>query len=144
MILPRPRHQYLHQKGFKIRKSEKHTMAGLNRARIRVLPCGKVRYVQGPAQVSGNSESALNNISISYKGFLYSLGSVFWRDPQGVVTAGLAEPIFAVLGLALIIYSFSGYACQYSLYALATWLIVTSTSFWLSMPRYTLSMFWFS
>ena len=54
---------------------------------------------------------------------------------------GPIEIVFAMLGLALTIYSFFRLRLSYSIYALVTWLIVTSTWLWLSIPRYTLSMF---
>ena len=61
--------------------------------------------------------------------------------PSARLLGGPAEIIFALLGLSLTIYGFFRIRLSYCLYALATWLIVTSTGFWLSIPRYTLSIF---
>jgi hypothetical protein len=66
---------------------------------------------------------------------------IFRRQASDALTAGMAEFLFAVFGLALIIYSFFRIRLSYVLFALLTWLAATSTSYWLSIPRYTLSMF---
>ena len=135
--------EYMHQQGFKIKEVRKNILW------LAVIALGFAFYLAVNYATFGDPFKFLEiqnqhwnkHLDFPYKGFLYSLGSVFWREPQAGVTAGLAEPIFAVLGLALIIYSFFRIRLSYSLYALATWLLVTSTSFWLSIPRYTLSMF---
>lgn len=135
--------EYLHQKGFKINEVRKNILW------LAVIGLGFAFYLAINYATFGEPLKFLEiqnqhwskHLDLPYKGFLYSVGSAFWRDPVGTLTAGLAEPIFAVLGLALIVYSFFRIRLSYSLYALATWLLVTSTSFWLSIPRYTLSMF---
>ena len=81
------------------------------------------------------------HLAIPTIGFFAAWDGIFWRPPADSIQGGWAEIIFALLGLILIIYSFFRLRLSYSLYALATWLLITSTSFWLSIPRYTLSMF---
>jgi Gpi18-like mannosyltransferase len=135
--------EYLHQKGFRFRETRKNILW------LAVIGLGFAYYLAVNYATFGDPLKFLEiqnqhwnkHLDFPYRGFLYSVGSAFWREPQPAVMAGFAEPIFAVLGLALIVYSFFRIRLSYSLYALATWLLVTSTSFWLSIPRYTLSMF---
>lgn len=61
--------------------------------------------------------------------------------PSAKIIAGPVEIIFAAIGLGLTIYSFFKLRLSYSIYALMTWLIITSTWLWLSIPRYVLAMF---
>jgi len=77
-----------------------------------------------------------------WEGLLGALSSVFWRDAAGKVLVGGAELVFGLLGLACILYAVAArLRPSYTIYTLLTWLVVTSTSFWLSVPRYTLSLF---
>ncbi|MEQ9618252.1 MAG: glycosyltransferase family 39 protein [Deltaproteobacteria bacterium] len=80
-------------------------------------------------------------LALPIKGFFSAWSGIFWRKPADALLGGWAEIIFAALGLILIIYSFFRLRLSYGVYALLTWLTVTSTSFWLSIPRYTLSIF---
>ena len=57
------------------------------------------------------------------------------------VTVGYAQIIFAILGLMGVIGSFLRLRPSYSVYMLLTWMMSVSTSFWLSIPRFTLVMF---
>lgn len=63
------------------------------------------------------------------------------NTPSARMLAGPAEIIFAALALILTIYSFFRLRLSYSIYALITWLVITSTWLWLSIPRYVLAMF---
>jgi len=77
-----------------------------------------------------------------WDGLLGALGSIFWRDPAGKALVGVAEVVFGLFGFFCIIYAFViKLRPSYTIYMLLTWLTVASTSFWLSMPRYMLSMF---
>ena len=71
----------------------------------------------------------------------YIWGGYLEYDPQIKLLGGWAELIFALLGLSLTIYCFFRVRLSYCLYALLTWMVVTSTWFWLSIPRYILAMF---
>ncbi|MEX0999367.1 MAG: hypothetical protein WD000_05335 [Thermodesulfobacteriota bacterium] len=66
---------------------------------------------------------------------------VTYGDPGHKITGGWFQIIFGLLGLILTIYSFFRIRLSYSVYALATWLVVTSTSFMISIPRYMLTIF---
>ncbi len=77
-----------------------------------------------------------------WEGLLVALWSIFWRDPAEKMIIGGAELVFGLFGLACITYAvITKLRPSYIIYMLLTWLTVASTSYWLSMPRYTLSMF---
>jgi Gpi18-like mannosyltransferase len=77
-----------------------------------------------------------------WEGLLGALWVIFWRDPVQKVFVGVAEVLFGLFGLFCISYAFIiKLRPSYTIYMLLTWLAVASTSYWLSMPRYLLSMF---
>jgi len=81
------------------------------------------------------------NLSLPTKGLLYSWGVTNFGDPAAKVALGWFQIVFSMLGLILTIYSFFRLRLSYSLYALATWLLSTSTSFMMSVPRFMLTIF---
>ena len=81
------------------------------------------------------------HLSLPTKGFIYAWDSIFWRTPETGMTHGWFQLAFSILGLILTIYSFFRIRFSYSLYALATWLVLKSTSFWMSIPRFMLTIF---
>jgi len=74
-------------------------------------------------------------------GFLTALSYLGADDINKTLNQGWFQIVFAILGLGLTVYSFFRIRLSYSLYALANWLIVTSTSFWISVPRFMLTLF---
>ncbi|MBN1455518.1 MAG: glycosyltransferase family 39 protein [Methanomicrobia archaeon] len=77
-----------------------------------------------------------------WEGLVGALASIFWREPVEKVLVGGAEVVFGILGLFCTIYAlFIKLRPSYIIYMLLTWLMVASTSYWLSMPRYALSLF---
>ncbi|MGB2691482.1 MAG: glycosyltransferase family 39 protein, partial [Thermodesulfobacteriota bacterium] len=74
-------------------------------------------------------------------GFLNSWNVSNWGEPNHQIHGGWVQIIFGLLGLVLTIYAFFRIRLSYSLYALVTWLIVTSTSLMISVPRFILTIF---
>src|SRR3990172_8224228 len=68
---------------------------------------------------------------------------LWWKEgaPALRVTVGGAEFVFGIFGLLCTIWTFIRLRVSYGVYMLLTWAAATSTSFLLSVPRYTLSMF---
>ena len=81
------------------------------------------------------------NLSFPVNGFLFAIKGIFKDDPGYSITSGWFQVVFGLMGYILVIYSFFRLRLSYSLYALLTWLIVTSTSFWLSVPRFLVVVF---
>ncbi len=75
------------------------------------------------------------------RGFLYSLTMSNYPIAKYVISHSLLQMFFVLLGLILIVYSFARLRITYSIYALANWFILTSTSIWISTPRFMLTLF---
>lgn len=75
------------------------------------------------------------------RGFIYSLTISNYPIAKYVISHNVLQIFFVLLGLVLIVYSFARLRISYSLYALANWIILTSTSIWISTPRFMLTLF---
>jgi Dolichyl-phosphate-mannose-protein mannosyltransferase len=141
--------EYLSQKDYKIRNIR------LDIIWIGVIGFGLLAYLIVNYVVAGDplyfldiqSENWNKKLAIPYEGFKNAWNTMTGElalnvdSPANKMLGGTIEIISAFMGLALIIYSFFRLRLSYCLYALATWIIITSTGFWLSIPRYTLAMF---
>jgi hypothetical protein len=135
--------EYLYQKEYKLKDIK------INALWISVIALGLVFYLAINYATFGDPFKFLEiqeqhwnkHLDFPHKGLLSAVGSLFRRGPRDILTAGFAETVFGLLGLALIVYSFFRIRLSYALFALLTWYMATSTSYWLSIPRYTLSMF---
>jgi Gpi18-like mannosyltransferase len=76
-----------------------------------------------------------------WTGFLHSIESLHWRAPAQALTVGLAEATAGALFIAFALYALRHLRASYAVYAVLTAGVVTSTSFWLSRPRYLLALF---
>lgn len=122
---------------------------------IMLIVLGLLSYLFINYQVSGDPfyfleiqrEHWNKKLSFPHEGLINSLNIAMGKQGMSADTAaamiktGLAEPIFALLGLALTVYSFFRLRLSYCIYALLTWLMITSTWLWLGIPRYMLAMF---
>lgn len=87
-------------------------------------------------------EHWFKHLAPPWEGLFGALWSILCRDTAEKVLVGGAELVFGLFGLACIIYAIIiKLRPSYTIYMILTWLLVTSTSYWLSIPRYTLSMF---
>ena len=73
-------------------------------------------------------------------GLFGAIYGIFWREPAEVVLVCFAEILFAGFALACIVYAMK-FRISYCIYMLFSFIAFTSTAFWLSIPRYTLSLF---
>lgn len=64
-----------------------------------------------------------------------------YGDPSGAMMVGYQELFFVTLGFAATIWSWFKLRASYSVWMTFNWLLFVSTSFILSVPRYTLAMF---
>jgi len=143
ILLPVLLIEYLSQREYQIKKIRKDVLW------IGLIGLGLVFYLILNYAAAGDpfyflevqKEGWSRKLALPYQGFLNALGGLPGRAPSGVFTGDWAEIIFAGLGLIGTVYCFFRLRLSYSLYALATWLVVTSTWFWLSIPRFTLTMF---
>lgn len=144
LLLPVLIVEYVSQKNYKIRDMRPDILW------IGIIGLGLLAYLILNYVVAGDpfyfleiqKESWSRKIALPYEGFMNALGgSLAGNAPSGVLRGDWAEIIFGILGLAGVIYSFFRLRISYSLYLLLIWLLVTANVFWLSIPRFTLTMF---
>jgi Gpi18-like mannosyltransferase len=70
-------------------------------------------------------------------GTFYSL----WRAPSEAHMVGMQELIFVILGFICTLWAWIKLRPTYAMWMTGNWILFTSTSFILSVPRYTLVMF---
>lgn len=143
ILLPALILEYLFQKGFNIKNIKKDILW------LALISFGFLSYLIVNYFVFGDPfkfleiqrEHWAKILDFPRKGFLVAWGGIWWRSPAESVLVGWAEVIFGIFGFFLTIWVSVRLRVSYGIYMFTTWLIVTSTSYWLSIPRYTLSMF---
>ena len=80
-------------------------------------------------------------LDFPFSGFLLTYKTVLSREPEVAMLSGWFEIFFVFLGLALSIYALLKVRVSYGVFALLSWLIMTSTWWWQSIPRYVLVIF---
>jgi hypothetical protein len=87
-------------------------------------------------------EHWFRQLASPWEGLVGAFWAISWGEPSQKVMVGGAELLFGIFGLVCIMYAVgSKFHASYTIYMLFTWLMAASTRFWLSMPRYTLSLF---
>jgi 4-amino-4-deoxy-L-arabinose transferase-like glycosyltransferase len=143
ILLPVLLIEYLSQRGYRREKIRKDVLW------IGLIGLGLGLYLILNYDVAGDpfyflevkKESWSGKLALPYQGFLNALEGLPGSAASDVFTGDLAEIVFALLGLIGTVYCFFRLRLSYSLYALATWIIATSTWHWLNIPRFTLTMF---
>jgi Gpi18-like mannosyltransferase len=147
LLLPVLIMEYLHQKEWKIKAIDPRLI-------WTSLPAiGFLIYLLINYQVTGNFftfiEIERTHWSETLNPINGLLGAVGWSTngafPDSLII-GYAQIIFAAFGLTIVIAGFIA-TCKhklrpsYAVYMLLIWMLAVSTSFWISIPRYVLSMF---
>jgi len=143
LLLPALLIEYLHHRNFKKEEIRKDAIW------IVVVGLGLLIYLGINYMVFGTPFKFLEvqkehwgmHLSLPTTGFEKAWGIIDWGDPGYKIRGGFMQLFFGLGGLALIIYSFFRVRLSYCVYALATWLVVTSTSFMISVPRFMLTIF---
>jgi Gpi18-like mannosyltransferase len=147
LLLPVLIVEYLHQKEWKIKATDPKLI-------WTSLPAiGFLIYLLINYQVTGNFftfiEIERTHWSETLNPINGLLGAVGWSTngafPDNIII-GYAQIIFAALGLTMVIAGFiAAYKHKlrpsYAVYTLLIWMLAVATSFWISIPRYVLSMF---
>jgi hypothetical protein len=142
LLLPTLLVECLHQRGWKWRKTNASILW------IGLALLGFLIYLNINNQVTGNPftfmtverEHWFNRIDPveGMKQALYAAGKSF---PENI-TLGITPLVFTVFGALPVIWGFlHRLRPSYTVYMLFTWLLAVSTSFWISVPRYVMSMF---
>ena len=114
-----------------------------------LIGLGLISYLVLNYSVSGDplyflevqQESWSRKLALPFEGFLNTFTGSPGRSASGAFAGDLAEAVFAILGLIGSVYSFFRLRLSYSLYLIITWLVITSSALWISIPRFTLTMF---
>ena len=116
---------------------------------LALMPLGLVFFLatnyvifRNPFQfISSLGEYWNTSLAPPWRGFLNTWNSMPIRPPSERIMVGYFEVLFAVVGLGASILCFIKVRRSYGVYMMLVWLVITSLSFWLSIPRYTLTMF---
>jgi Gpi18-like mannosyltransferase len=135
--------EYLAQKGFKLRNLKKDSLW------LVLVPIGFICYLtlnylvyDDPLKfLHFQKENWHERAVFPWQGFLAAWEGIWMVKASAMTIYGWAQVICAVLGLFFTIYSFFYFRISYSIYMLLTLLIVTSASFWMSLPRFVATMF---
>jgi hypothetical protein len=135
--------EYFHQKNWKIKTANLKLL-------WTILPAlGFLIYLIINYQVTGNFFAFVEVERVHWFQTLDPVGgltaAVGWANngafPESL-TLGYAQILFAAFGLLMVI---AGYKAKlrpsYQAFLLLTWMLSVSTGFWISVPRYVLTMF---
>jgi hypothetical protein len=80
-------------------------------------------------------------IATPWDGFLGAIGWFGFAKPEQFVIVGWGETLAGAGGLFIILWLIVKYRPMYAIFSACSWLLMTATEFWLSLPRYTLAIF---
>jgi Gpi18-like mannosyltransferase len=143
LMLPVLLVEYLHQKGWKPRKTD------LNILWILLVIAGFLIYLNINNQVTGNPFTFLvvervhwYNTLDPIKGLTTAINWAHNASYPDSLILGYAPLVFAIFGLLMVAAgSYRRLRPSHLAYMLLAWLLAVSTSFWLSVPRYVMAMF---
>jgi len=143
LLLPALIVEYLHQKGWNLRK------VGAEVSWVFLPVLGFLIYLGINVQVTGNPFTfvAIERVHW-YQTIDPLLGfsrALHWATTAAYpenITIGLAGISFAAFGLAMIVAGFSKrFRMSYLVYMSLTWMLAVATGWWISVPRYIMAMF---
>ncbi len=135
--------EYLSQREWRMKNID------LNLLWLGLVPAGFGIYLLMNYQVYGDffafvaiqREHWFQRLAPPWEGLLGAWKETSWRDSLGGFMIGYAQIVFAVLGLFATVWGFFRLRISYPVYMLLVWIMSTSTSFLISVPRYVLVMF---
>jgi hypothetical protein len=116
---------------------------------IALVPLGFAGYLLTNYVVTGDPLRFLDiqrarwdkSLTWPWAGIATTLESIEWRSPAEAQMVVVQEVSFIVIGLIATIASAIRLRPSYTVWMLGNWLLFTSTSFILSTPRYTITLF---
>ena len=143
LLLPVLLVEYLHQKGWKPRKTD------LSILWIFLALAGFLIYLGINYQVTGSPFTFLTmevthwyNRIDPWAGLNAAYGWARNASYPGDITVGLAPLVFAVFGLLMVgVGVWRRLRPVYTAYMFLSWALAVSTSWWISVPRYVMAMF---
>lgn len=115
---------------------------------ILLVPVGFLVYLLINYYVTGNAltfltyqrEHFTKNLNFPWKGIIETFNSLK-RSPNDSMMIGFQESLFVGIGFLAMVFSWFNQRKSYSVWMTLNWLLFVSTSFILSVPRYTLTLF---
>jgi len=143
ILLPVILVEYFHQRGWKPRKTD------VNILWIFLTLVGFLIYLNINIQVTGNPFTFMtveathwNNRIDPWSGLTAAYSWARTASYPSNITVGIAPLVFAVFGLLMVGVSlWRRLRLVYTVYMALFWALAVSTSWWISVPRYVMSMF---
>ena len=143
LLLPVLVVEYFHQKEWKVKAVD------LRLLWVSLPVFGFLAYLLVNFQVTGSFFTFLEVERVHWSQNFDPLGGLWgavgWFGNSAFpesITRGYAQVVFAVFGLLMVL---AGYKAKlrpsYQVYMVLTWMLSVSTGFWISVPRYVLTMF---
>lgn len=118
-------------------------------AYLLIAPLGFIAYLGVNIYVAGQPfkfldyqrENWYKSMSFPYDGIKGKIYTFIDQSPENGNLYGMQELIFIVIGLVFIIFGWKHLRNSYRVWMVLNWLLFISTSFILSVPRYTLTLF---
>lgn len=116
---------------------------------LALIPCGFGIYLWLNYHVAGDmfafskllEEGWHKHLAPPWAGFSHLWQAALDKQPEDSIMKGFLELLFIVLGMVCTVWSWFRLRLSYSVWMTLNWLLVISTSFVISTPRYTLLMF---
>lgn len=114
-----------------------------------LLPSGFISYLALNYYVTGNATMFMTHqrehwhryFRLPWFGIWETWKTIFYEKPTNVVMRGFQELLFVGIGLLAIVAGWRELRGSYRVWMILNWLLFVSTSFVLSVPRYTLVLF---
>ena len=143
LLIPALFIEYLYQKNFNVRNFRKEILW------LTLTPLGFVAYLvinyftfADPIKfLQFQREHWTETMTFPWKGFLGAWYSILWHSPTDGLVLGVFQVIISIIGFFICLYSLLRIRISYSIYMCMSWLTIVTASFWLSLPRFTLSIF---
>lgn len=116
---------------------------------VMLIPLGFISYLTVNYVVSGSPITFLayqrenwgKALTLPFSAFKGAFEAYLYRNPSEGHMVGYEELLFAAIGFVAIVLGWRSLRNSYRLWMVINWLLFVCTSFILSVPRYTLTMF---
>ncbi len=116
---------------------------------LMLIPAGFAAYLALNYYITGDATMFLvyqrehwqKYLRFPWHGIMETWKSIFYRNPSDVIMSGFQELLFVAVGLFAIVAGWRNLRNSYRVWMAGNWLLFVSTSFVLSVPRYTLILF---
>ncbi|MBI3314047.1 MAG: hypothetical protein HYZ83_07410 [Candidatus Omnitrophica bacterium] len=144
ILLPALAVEYLQQKNFRLKNCRFQ-----NAAALALIPLGFGIFMLMHYFLYGDffhyftaaKKAFGKELAFPWKGMLHAWGGLTWRGPAAKISVSISEMTAVFTGLILSLLALRKSRLSYGVYMILAWILMSSMTFWLSTPRYLLSMF---